>query len=453
MLEKIDVDGFRSLRKFSLELARGLNILIGPNGAGKTNIITFFEFLSHICDGEVSDAIHKVGGVASVIHRDVDGNSPEIKFTIHGTTRGFGSTSGVRYWRYEYSATVKISEELGDIFFADQCIKIINTKYSYEIERPNPKTNWDLVVSSRSDGTESGSIVKLERIDRRKFNSLAGRRALIDPDKIEIAVSAALRGEKIYRNSLIQILENYFQNVRQIRNDLKSGEVYNIYPGSVKDREDISTPVGVRPDGSGTSATLLALSRLSARAPTSSHPTQTPLRTPFRLVPNAYMNIVKFLRIVNESISGIRISMGEIDGFINIFFQIKTDNGDIDVPIQRMSDGTVKWLALVTAIHTNRVMFAIEEPENYLHPYMQQQIIGIIRNAFSSNNTRGFALVSTHSETLLNAATPSEVIVVSMKEGRTQAKRPSDPDQLSEIIAETGFGLGTIYVTGGLDDA
>ena len=101
MLEKIEVNGFRSLRSFTLELAPGLNILVGPNGAGKTNIITFFEFISHICDGDISDAIHKIGGVASVLHRDVSGAYPAIAFTISGTTSSYSSNSNEnRYVRY-----------------------------------------------------------------------------------------------------------------------------------------------------------------------------------------------------------------------------------------------------------------------------------------------------------------------------------------------------------------
>jgi predicted ATPase len=454
MLEKIEVNGFRSLRNFALELVPGLNILVGPNGAGKTNIITFFEFISHICDGDISDAVHKVGGVASVLHRDASGAYPAIAFTISGTTSTYSSGSDeTRYVRYEYSGVVKVSEELSDIFFSSQSLRILNSRNRYEVEDIKRPVRWDLEVSAESSGRLEGSTLNVDRIDLRKASVLTGIRFRAEGYDIRTFIRKNLRGERIFRHSLLLLLDSAFSNVRSIRNDLKSGEVYNIYPGAVKSREDISTPVGVQPDGSGTSATLLALSRLSSRAAPFPEAPIGIHRPKFRLVPSAYIDIVKMLKLVNDSVDDMIVSIGQVDGFINTIFKIRTDAGEIDVPLQRMSDGTVKWLALITAIRTNRVMFAIEEPENYLHPYMQKEIIGIIRNSFANGRNRGFALVSTHSETLLNAVYPEEIIVVSMQNGGTVARRPDDVRQISEVISETGFGLGTIYVGGGLEGA
>lgn len=44
-LKHIEIEGFRSLRKVSLEL-RQLTVMIGANGAGKSNLVRFFEMLS-----------------------------------------------------------------------------------------------------------------------------------------------------------------------------------------------------------------------------------------------------------------------------------------------------------------------------------------------------------------------------------------------------------------------
>jgi predicted ATPase len=62
-----------------------------------------------------------------------------------------------------------------------------------------------------------------------------------------------------------------------------------------------------------------------------------------------------------------------------------------------------------------------------------------------------FALMTTHSETLLNAVDPEEVIVVSMRDGRTRAVRPANADELRAEIASTGFGLGFFYFSGALE--
>jgi DNA repair exonuclease SbcCD ATPase subunit len=35
MIEKLKVDGFKSLKNFEIEFQKGINVIIGPNGVGK----------------------------------------------------------------------------------------------------------------------------------------------------------------------------------------------------------------------------------------------------------------------------------------------------------------------------------------------------------------------------------------------------------------------------------
>lgn len=457
MLERIEVDGFRSLREFKFDLVPGLNILVGPNGAGKTNIITFFEFISQLSDHDVADAIHRIGGVASVLHRDAGQAHSQISFRISGFSRASSYTSSeTRLVKYEYSASIIVSEELSDIFFGQQSIRLRNTKFAVNEVPDDHIDRWDLDISTTSNGDEFDTTIN--RLDQRKITVLVAARFAQGREEAMEYIQRGIRREPTVRMSLLTALESYFPNLRNIRADLRSGEVYNVYPGSVKAREDISTPVGVQPDGSGTAATLLALSRLSARARAvtslQSGSGSLPIlqRARYRLVPTAFLDIKKLLSLVNPSIIDVTVTLDSVDGYIKVIFHIDSVEGRIQVPLQRMSDGTVKWLALVTAIRTNRSMFAVEEPENYLHPYMQREIIEIIRSAFPVGRSRAFALISTHSETLLNAVRPEELVVVSMENGRTLAERPQDVENINKVISETGFGLGTIYVGGGLEN-
>jgi hypothetical protein len=61
--------------------------------------------------------------------------------------------------------------------------------------------------------------------------------------------------------------------------------------------------------------------------------------------------------------------------------------------------------------------------------------------------------MSTHSETLLNSSKSPEIVVVSMENGFTKARRINDPELLTKEISRTGFGLGHYYISGGLQDA
>ena len=51
MIRSLQVDGFKSLRKFSAEFSPGINVLIGPNGSGKTSICQAIGLVSAGCRG------------------------------------------------------------------------------------------------------------------------------------------------------------------------------------------------------------------------------------------------------------------------------------------------------------------------------------------------------------------------------------------------------------------
>jgi predicted ATPase len=44
-IEKLTIEGFKSIRKLEDFQLGALNVLIGANGAGKTNFVSFFRFL------------------------------------------------------------------------------------------------------------------------------------------------------------------------------------------------------------------------------------------------------------------------------------------------------------------------------------------------------------------------------------------------------------------------
>lgn len=113
----------------------------------------------------------------------------------------------------------------------------------------------------------------------------------------------------------------------------------------------------------------------------------------------------------------------------------------------------MKWIALLTKVITSEQGFSIEEPENFLHPTVQKEFINLVRTESKQNDNLPYTLITTHSESLLNEASPDEVILVWMQSGKTIAKRVSNSDELSSEINRTGFGLGYYYTSGALEGA
>jgi predicted ATPase len=66
-LDRIEVKGFKSIRKLELDL-RPLNVLIGANGSGKSNFIALFELLNHIVEGNFQLFLSKAGGAESFLY-------------------------------------------------------------------------------------------------------------------------------------------------------------------------------------------------------------------------------------------------------------------------------------------------------------------------------------------------------------------------------------------------
>lgn len=117
------------------------------------------------------------------------------------------------------------------------------------------------------------------------------------------------------------------------------------------------------------------------------------------------------------------------------------------VPLVRMSDGTIRWLALL-AILLNPApppLVCIEEPELGLHPDMIHELAKLLVTA----STRMQLIVTTHSERLVEEFSEMpEVVIVCEKENCSSALRRLSAAQLSEWLQE--YSLGELWAKGQL---
>jgi len=219
-----------------------------------------------------------------------------------------------------------------------------------------------------------------------------------------------------------------------------------VVPSKLKLPEDSAKPPGIARDGSGLAATLYALQQ--SRSQSGLSPWKYyghPIRGEYYA--EALEKLKAYLNLVNSSVQDITVVNDPFENQLRVRFEIKSGNYKATLPMSLMSDGTLKWLAVVTAALTAKSVFCIEEPENYLHPQMQGQIVTILREILFQDQVNRFTLMTTHSETLLNHCKPDELIIVSMRDGQTEAKRCSNAVDVSDEISRTGFGLGYYYVS------
>jgi predicted ATPase len=117
------------------------------------------------------------------------------------------------------------------------------------------------------------------------------------------------------------------------------------------------------------------------------------------------------------------------------------------IPASRWSDGTLRYLCLLTVLcHPQPPpLVCIEEPELGLHPDIIPRVAELLVEASS----RMQLIVTTHSSELVDALsdTPEAVVVCERSESGTRVER-LEPEKLKEWLGE--YTLGHLWMTGHL---
>ena len=157
--------------------------------------------------------------------------------------------------------------------------------------------------------------------------------------------------------------------------------------------------------------------------------------------PRAKARILEALQKLYEGISDIVINIQ--GGTVQVFLH----EGNITVPATRLSDGTLRYLELLSILcHPNPPpLVCIEEPELGLHPDILPTLSDLLREA----SERCQVIVTTHSDVLVDALTdtPESVVVCEKHEGRTDMRR-LDQNQLSDWLKS--YSLGDLWRKGEL---
>ncbi|WP_354069099.1 ATP-binding protein [Bradyrhizobium sp. LB5.2] len=439
MLKKIRVSGFKSLDNFELEFRRGLNVLIGPNGSGKTNILNFIEFFSNLTRLPLLEAVSKSGGAGRIFRRsDLGLLTGQVSFTIigDGPYQDHAGDKPVHVF-YEYSAEITLSESNSALSYSRQSLKLAYGQRDL--------LEWPIDAELEGKNGEITSV-RFSPSTARSFRDRYVPQKAGDPDIAEAVRTFAT--DTCATTALHEVLSRFIAGAGQIARDIRGAKSFNISPSSVRRAEDIASEPEISEDGSGLAAVLFAIENASR---------QRYYGYPYRYYARQFhpdvtlTKLIAYSKIVNDSIQQITVEPDAIENQLRIFLRIGYGVGSLKLPFSLVSDGTAKWFTLVTAIVTSPAVFAIEEPENFLHPLMQREIVKIVRETFTEDQNDAFAIMTTHSETILNCIDPDEMILVHMEQGRTVAKRPSNSDDIRKEIVETGFGAGYYYIAGAIE--
>ena len=463
MITHIKVDGYKTLSSFELRLNPGLNILVGPNGSGKTNIVSFFEFLAHLVETDAAEAVSKSGGAGAVFRKVKDTYQANISATVRGcfSLRADprfpveGGRKGKRrlpYAIYQYEFVLLFSNELESVVFTKQ-------RFSYKpVSKFVVAERWEREAADWSVELETELDEKLNTKARIKHFDAEADHLLFYPFGGSRKSSERLKEAEAFLSHIVtantsvpSVITRYNPGMMALSDDITGGQAYNIIPSRVKRPEDSAKPPGIASDGSGLSPTLFALKKRNIEQE----------YKPWFMFPPTRKSVLKsptldtlksYFQLANAAIKDIDVVNDTFNNQLRVSFIVESGEYTATVPLSFMSDGTLKWLTLVTAALTAPSVFSIEEPENYLHPQMQAQFISIMREILFREKKDACTLMTTHSETVLNHCRPDELIVISFGEGKTVAHRSTNQRELSIEIEKTGFGLGYYYIAGAIED-
>lgn len=467
---ELRVSNFRSIRSATFRLQPGLNVLIGPNGSGKTNILSALKFIRDTLTLGVALAMGKAGGAPKNYFR----GSHEIEFEIIGYYDFCKFRKSKVPFKFQWKIVIAQQPP-------DQIASIIREEFKLFalVDSVRPTIVLDFAVERLQTKKPRArtSLRHEEDLGKdffRQFDGTLFRRNKVDLfTEFKKKISRSFRKSKNSPNhSCLPALLSLHPRISEVASQLISLNEYNIDPEAARKPTDRVPEARMEANGSGLSEVIHALRRdewhriAVHRLPIDERFEEYPYRWPRRLWSRYHWRIQesnfrswKRKPLEEEALSSITQHLTTaVNSVKSISTEIDPSNGRRYVVFfsgghkflpQEVSDGTIKWLCLLVSLFIPfSKTYLLEEPENFMHPWMQQRLVQIMREQAVKENL--MFIVTTHSVTLLNSLQPEELLLVNYTEGATHVSSFKDTDEVRHFLAKSQFGLGDLWVSGGV---
>ena len=409
---------FKNFARAELNLFEPLTVLLGRNGSGKTNLIEGVELLATLTHGVPFNEI-----------TDVD----------RGGT--FEMRGGLR-------SCIRFGREKLELRFNKAIVRFDGRKQpvDYFIEVASRGRN-DVQLSAERlqighrilfDATSSGGDLMEVRYD----NFSPGR----NPTRqISSSRSVLSRYEEIIRSSQATSpkLQAATKTIQGVRGYLRNSYIFDPQPKAMREYSRVESNPQLLRGGANLSAVLFALSGEFEEDEKQQAALQR-ITDVIRQIPEEPFTRVGF----------VETSLGDVmAGFIHDEGNEASDGKLVDARL--LSDGTLRMLAIVTALETvpkfSRIV--IEEFDNGLHPSRAKLLVGTLSQ--TARRRKLNVLVTTHNPAFMDALDESQmdsVLICHGDEsgGGSQVTKLGDMD-IAGTIGLRG-GLGDFVTRGALEE-
>ena len=371
---------------------QNLNVLIGPNGSGKSNLIEAIELLA-ATPRDLAAAIRDGGGPREWLWKVGEKDEPaEIEAILNGAPTGRPLRHYIKFTAVESRVEV-VDEAIEEQHPAPGRPSDSDVFFYYRFQQGHPVIN----IKERSDTGEHHRERHLKREHLLPDQSVLAQRK--DP---ELYPEVTWVGRTL--SSFHTFREWTFGRYAQLRQ-----------PQQADLPDD-----GLLPDNRNLA---LVLNQIE-------HTDGTRLNHLLRQF------FPRFERL------STRISGGTVQ------FYLHESGFRAAVPATRLSDGTIRFIALLALLLSAKPapLVCIEEPELGLHP----DAVALLADLLMEASERMQLIVTTHSDALVAGLTKQpDAIVVCERPGVGTELRRLDPDRLSKWLEED-YGLGDLWRMGEL---
>ncbi len=354
-----------------------LNVLIGPNGSGKSNLIEVIGLLKSTVE-DLAEPFIDTGGVGEWIWKGNPKGSAAIDATV-----------GLPFKSIEPDFLSKDRARR-----SNRVASILRIHYGLSFRLNNFQLE---IIDERIEGLSSPLIhgpmprVYFSYANGRPVLYTKGKRRLLRPEEINPQESVLHQRKD----------PDQFPELTELGRLFESFRFYRDWEFGIDARPRDPSPADGRTDFLEESLRNLGLMLSRLMANTDVKP-----------------NFLQYLRTFYRDAEDIRTpAMG---GRIEIRLE---ERSKFSISSARLSDGTLRWLALLTILlhPTPPPLVCLEEPELGLHPDVIRPLAKLLVEA----SQRMQLVVTTHSDALVDelSETPESVIVCEKEAGATTLKR------------------------------
>ncbi|MCG8518438.1 MAG: AAA family ATPase [Pseudomonadales bacterium] len=410
MLKELKLVNWKSFKEATLYIDQ-LTLVIGTNSSGKSNVLDALLFLKRIAQGSpIFQAIHGDanippirGGMEWVCRK------PSDSFSLEAKVQGENENE-----EYRYLIVVSVNSTKAEV------TKEELTLFKYKPRSGQP-SETKLFYTQENRDYFPGIIAYFSVEGKghgRRIDLMSSHSVLLQADSMHTRKQIA-------------------EGVKKVISTLKEIFVFDPIPSHMRDYTPLSD--SLQPDGSNIAGVLEALPQPKKEE------TQKTLTDYIRSLPEKDIK-----RIWTEPV-------GKFNTDAMLYCEegwLETESNIVDA--RGMSDGTLRYLAIVTAMLTREQgsLLVIEEVDNGLHPsraYMLIQMLRTLGNVYGVD-----VLITTHNPALLDAAGVNMIPFIAIahrdeKSGESRLTQLEDLEQLPKLMAKGT--LGKLSASGSIENA